>query len=237
MSVIWHDLECGAYTADIPLWLELADRHPGPVLDIGAGTGRTTLALARAGHDVTALDNDPELLAELRRRAGGLPVEVVLADAREFDLGRRFAVVLVPMQTIQLLGGAPGRARFLRTVRRHLEPNGILTAAVSEELELFEVSGSGPSPLPDVCECDGIVYASRPTAVRADGDEFVLERQREVVSAAGELSSEVDRVRLDRLGAEELEREAADAGLRPQERRIIPPTPEHVGSVVVVLGA
>src|SRR5690242_18862228 len=118
MSVIWHDLECGAYTADIPLWLELADRHPGPVLDIGAGTGRTTLALARAGHDVTALDNDPELLAELRRRAGGLPVEVVLADAREFDLGRRFAVVLVPMQTIQLLGGAPGRARFLRTVRR-----------------------------------------------------------------------------------------------------------------------
>jgi SAM-dependent methyltransferase len=237
MSVIWHDLECGAYTADLPLWLELADRHPGPVLDVGAGTGRTALALARAGHDVTALDNDPELLAELRRRARGLAVQAVLGDAREFDLRRRFALVLVPMQTVQLLGGRPGRARFLHTIRRHLEANAILAAALSEKLELFEVSDNGPSPLPDVCERGGVVYASRPTAVRADGDEFVLERRREVVSAGGELTAELDRIRLDRLGADELEREAGAAGLRPAGRRIIPPTAEHVGSVVVMLGA
>ena len=66
MSVIWHDLECGAYTEDLPVWRALAARHGGPVLDVGAGTGRVTLDLARAGHAVTALDTDPALL----RRVG-----------------------------------------------------------------------------------------------------------------------------------------------------------------------
>ena len=51
--VIWHDVECGAYEADLPLWRELAS---GRVLDVGAGTGRVALDLARAGHPVTALD-------------------------------------------------------------------------------------------------------------------------------------------------------------------------------------
>ena len=52
MSVIWHDLECGGYREDLPLWRALADRAGGPVLDVGAGTGRVALDLARAGHEV-----------------------------------------------------------------------------------------------------------------------------------------------------------------------------------------
>ena len=71
------------YTADLPLWHELAAAAPGPVLDVGAGTGRVALHLARAGLEVTALDIDAELLAELERRAAtpGCDVETVVADA------------------------------------------------------------------------------------------------------------------------------------------------------------
>ncbi len=69
MTVIWHDLECGGYVADLPLWRELARERGGPILDVGAGTGRVALDLARNGHEVTALDRDPELLDALRRRA------------------------------------------------------------------------------------------------------------------------------------------------------------------------
>ena len=106
MSVIWHDLECGHYAEDLELWRSLVRDHGDPVLDIGAGTGRVTLDLAREGYRVTALDRDQELLAELARRAGDLKVRTVLADARDFELAERFAVCVVPMQTVQLLGGA-----------------------------------------------------------------------------------------------------------------------------------
>ncbi len=68
-KVVWHDLECGSYRADLPLWRALAvQARDGPVLDIGAGTGRVALDLARAAHRVTALDLDPELLGALRDR-------------------------------------------------------------------------------------------------------------------------------------------------------------------------
>ena len=108
--VVWHDVECGGYAADLPLWRELAAAEGGPVLDVGAGTGRVALDLARAGHAVVALDREPELLAALRERAGGLGVRTVAADAAGFALGAAFPLIIVPMQTIQLLPGAAARA-------------------------------------------------------------------------------------------------------------------------------
>src|SRR6185312_2049279 len=106
-AVVWHDLECGGYRVDLPAWLELAERARGPVLDVGAGTGRVSLALARAGHAVTAVDRDRALLDALDQRAAGLEIETFCADARTFDLPiREFALCVMPMQTIQLLGGA-----------------------------------------------------------------------------------------------------------------------------------
>src|SRR3954453_5146278 len=100
LAALWHDLECGAYRADLPLWRELAAEAGGPVLDVGAGTGRVTLDLARRGVAVIALDEDAASLEALRHRAAGLEVETVAADAREFTLERTCSLVLVPMQTL-----------------------------------------------------------------------------------------------------------------------------------------
>jgi len=84
LDAIWHDLECGGYSEDLALWRELADRSGGPVLDVGAGTGRVTLELAAHDVEVVALDIDEPLLAALEVRAAELPVATVLADARQF---------------------------------------------------------------------------------------------------------------------------------------------------------
>ncbi len=212
-------------------------RSRGPILDVGAGTGRVTLELARAGHDVTALDSDADLLAELARRAGGLPVTTVCADARSFALDRRFGLVMVPMQTVQLLGGARGRAAFLARARDAPEPGGPGRRSRSPRSSSHSRSSAGTiGPLPDVCERDGIVYSSLPTAVRADGDGFWLERERETVTVAGEHQQHSDRIRLDAVSADLLEQEAAAAGLRVQPREEIAPTDDHVGSRVVILG-
>jgi len=238
VNVIWHDLECGSYTLDRPLWRELADRYGDPILDVGAGTGRVAIDLARNGHQVTALDADAELVEELGRRAAGTSIETVVADARDFDLGMRFALCIVPMQTIQLLGGSAGRQRFLSCAKRHLtSPGGVLAIAISPILELYEPADGLPSPLPDIRELDGVVYSSQPTAVRVENDGFVLERRRDVIGANGETSSSDDVIRLDRVTAEELALEGAQAGLEPLQNRFIPASHDYVGSEVVMLRA
>jgi SAM-dependent methyltransferase len=235
-DVIWHDLECGAYAADLPLWRRLADELGDPVLDIGAGTGRTTLDLARRGHRVTALDHDPVLIAELLRRAARLPVIAVVADAREFQLAERFALIIVPMQSIQLLGGTDGRRQFFSCAVQHLIAGGAVAVAITEQLELFSLEDGIVPPTPDMREIHGVVYSSQPTAVREDPHGFTLERLRETITANGRRTTEPDVVRLDHVAADRLEQEARAAGLRPLGREIIPPTGDHVGSVVVKIG-
>jgi SAM-dependent methyltransferase len=234
--VVWHDLECGAYTADLPVWRALAQAHGDPILDVGAGTGRVALDLARRDHAVTALDQDPVLLAELERRASGLPVQIAAADARSFALSQRFALIIVPMQTVQLLGGAAGREALLRNAAQHLKPGGVMALAISAELDQFSAEDGMPLPLPDMVELDGVVYSSQPTAVRELPDGFVLERLRERIDPAGERSIEPDVIHLDRVTGPQLAAEAKAAGLTPLGTQIVPETPDHVGSVVVILG-
>jgi SAM-dependent methyltransferase len=237
-KAIWHDLECGSYTADLMFWRALAQKIGGPVLDVGAGTGRTALELAREGHEVVAIDHDDELLGQLRERAAGLEVTTIVADARAFWLGVSCPLIIVPMQTIQLLGGAEGRAAFFECATYHLESPGVLAIAIADELELFDVSdGTVPGPLPDVLERDGVVYSSRPVAVRAVGDGFELERRRETVTADGHLTTEKDLIHLDDVDPDTLEGEAEAAGLRAASRLEIAATEDYVGSTVVMLRA
>ena len=229
--MIWHDVECGSYAADLPLWRELADEADGPILDVGAGTGRVARDLAARGFEVHALDVDAILLGALHDRAPDVPTH--LADARDFDLPVRFALVLAPMQTVQLLGGPRDREAFLRCVRRHLERGGRLAAALANTLEDFR-EGDVDVP-PDMREVDGVVYASRPTAVRAEGDTFVLDRLRERVTVGGERAVSENRVRLSRVTVERLNAEAAALGFHPEPPRTIAATEDHVGSEVAVL--
>ena len=237
--VIWHDLECGVYREDLRLWRTLAADRGGPVLDVGAGAGRVALELARAGMSVIALDRDPVLLAALDRRAAAahLPMTTLLADARDFTLAEPVALCLVPMQTVQLLDDASQRARLLACAHTALAPGGRLAVAIADVLEPFEVAAGAPAPLPDVAEVDGTLYASRPLAVRAQGDGFVLERRREIVSPTGDLAAETDLVRLAQLAPERLEAEGRDAGFTLAGRAQIPSTTDYVGSTVVMFDA
>ena len=236
--VLWHDIECGGYGEDLPLWRELAS-DAGPdatILDVGAGTGRVTLHLARRGFRVVALDADGRLLAALAQRAAGLDVRTVAADARSFELGQRFALIIVPMQTVQLLDGPAGREAFLRCAQRHLRPGGRLVLALADALDCFDDEHDQP-PMPDVADVDGVLYFSRPVAVRDEGECVALERIRETVDRQGHRTAEGDVVRLDRVDAATLEIEARAVGLRVLPRRSVPQTEEYVGSEVVVLGA
>jgi SAM-dependent methyltransferase len=231
-AVIWHDAENGAYSGDLALWEELAAEVEGPILDLGCGTGRVALHLARRGHSTIGLDVEPELIAALVKRAGGLPLKAVVGDARRFELDEEIALALAPMQLAQLLAGSTDRVECLDCVATHLLPGGRIAFSIVERLPR---ASEGPPPLPDVREVDGWVYSSLPLDAVDIGEEIVIQRLRQTVSPAGELSEEENEIRIRTLAAAELEREGVEAGLRPLPRRQIAPTDLHVGSTVVIL--
>jgi SAM-dependent methyltransferase len=231
-TAIWHDTECGAYSADLALWDELAEAAD-TVLDLGCGTGRVALHLARRGHAVVGLDSDPELIATLTERAAGLPLQPVLGDARAFELDTDIALALAPMQLVQLLPNRADRLECLGCLVAHLLPGGQIALAIVEGLPR---ESEGPPPLPDVREVDGWVYSSLPVDAVDVGEEIVIRRLRQTVSPAGELREEDNEIRIRTLSAAELEEEGMECGLAPLGRRQIPPTDLHVGSTVVVLG-
>jgi SAM-dependent methyltransferase len=205
------------------------------VLDVGAGTGRVSLDLAARGVAVVAMDVDAALLDALRHRAVGLGVETVVADAREFALARRFALVLVPMQTLQLFGGPAGRNAFLRRARDHLLPGGMLAVALADAMDCFDDERDLPPP-PDACEFGGVRYASQLLAVVDDGGRAAIHRRRAVIDAAGTESTETV-VRLDRVTADQVAAEAVALGFRTEPHLAIAETDEYLGSTVVVLRA
>jgi SAM-dependent methyltransferase len=230
--VMWHEVECGRYQADQPLWAELARAAPDGVLDVGAGTGRVALPLARAGHAVTALDIDPALLAVLTERADDIPVTTLAADAQDFALDAPVGLVIVPMQTLQLLAD---RSAFFACARRALVPGGRLAAAIATDLEAFEPAEH--LPLPDVGRIEGWTFLSQPVAIRVDAERYRIERIREIVAPDGERELTEDVIELAHVSPAQLAEEAAAHGLEAEDLRRIPETDEHVGAEVVVFRA
>lgn len=235
--VIWHDVECGGYREDLALWKDLVAQTGGPVLDVGAGTGRVTLPLTQAGIEVVALDLEPELLEALTARAErqGLSVETVAADARSFDAGEaRFALVIVPMQTLQLLPDAAARAEFFTAAKRALKPGGLVAIALADALDSFDAETDG-LPEPDVMTVEGRRYVSLPLAVVDEGDHASIHRLRQVMGIIAADEEEHDVIRLARVDAVTLAAEAEALGFEGHELRRIPATDVYVGSTVVVL--
>jgi SAM-dependent methyltransferase len=141
------------YDEDVAFWRRHAARLGGPVLDLGCATGRVAIPLARDGHDVWALDRSPAMLAELGRRladedpAVAARVHPVEGDLARFDLGPRFRLVIVAMNTLQVLTDPGDRRAAFRSVAAHLAPGGEL---------IFDVA------LPDAHEIEASMGEERP---------------------------------------------------------------------------
>ncbi len=238
-AVIWHDVECGGYTADLDDWERLALAAHGGTLELGCGTGRVALRLAHAGHSVAGLDSEPELLEALHARAAEDGVEVTThrADARDFELGERFGLIAAPMQLVQLFDDDDRRA-VLSAGSRHLLPGGSVALAISAGRADPWRAGAGSSPpTPDVREIDGWVFSSLPLGLEVEERAIAVHRLRQRVAPDGALDEHEHTIRLHDLSPAELEHDALEHGLRPAERLEVPATADHLGSEIVVMEA
>lgn len=115
---------------DVAFYVEEAAQAQGRVLELGCGTGRILLPLARAGSTVVGLDNSRQMLARCRAKLAAEPapvrarVELHDQDARDFDLGTQFSLVIAPFRILQHLTTIDDQLRFLAAVARHLAPDG-----------------------------------------------------------------------------------------------------------------
>lgn len=122
---------------DVAFYLGIARRYGGPVLELGVGTGRVALALARAGISLVGIDSMPAVLARARERILELPartrakVELRRGDLRRVRLGRRFRLVIAPFNVFTHLYALDDIERALATCRAHLAPRGRLVFDVA----------------------------------------------------------------------------------------------------------
>jgi len=121
----------GNYLEDIVFFVEEAKRIGGPVLEVGVGTGRLAFCLASVGLDVVGIDSSAEMLRVMKRKEKAVGstqgrVQVLAADMRQFSLWRRFRMAIVAFRTFLYLLTRADQLRMLRTLRPHLEPDGLL---------------------------------------------------------------------------------------------------------------
>jgi SAM-dependent methyltransferase len=235
-NLIWHEVECGGYSADLPLWEELAGQTDKPIMELGCGAGRVTLHLAeKTGLLVIGFDNDRKLVEAIWERGHGTTADAEQQDVRAFEpMATKFSLVIAPMQLIQLLSDSQERLSCLSCVVKSMLPGARAAFAIVEAMPELPPPGTTAPPLPDVREIEGWIYSSLPLEPVALPGAILLRRLRQTVDPDGKMSEELNEIELAMLSAETLEDEGRAAGLRPRGRRQIPATEAHVGSTVVL---
>jgi len=126
----------GSLDGDLEWYRALAEDAGAPVLELGAGTGRTVIPIARAGIEIDALELDVGMLARLEQRLAEEPEEVrqhvrlIPGDMRRFRLPRTYTLIQIPFRGF--LHNITGEEQLtcLRCCRDHLRPGGLLALNV-----------------------------------------------------------------------------------------------------------
>ena len=117
---------------DIPFWLRLAAQTGDPILELGCGTGRVLIPLARARFRCIGLDHDLAMLRYLEANLDpSIPVRpgLISADISRFSLRERFSLTILPCNTFSTLT-TEQRLGCLSCVRRHLVPGGMFVVVL-----------------------------------------------------------------------------------------------------------
>jgi SAM-dependent methyltransferase len=123
-----YDLEY-THDYDLPFWLSIAEREAGPVVEWGAGTGRISVPLAAAGHDLTAVEISGHMVERGKEKSES--VGWIVGDMRSVDPGRRYGLAICAFNSFLCLRSVDEALAFLRNAYEYLVPGGLLGMEVS----------------------------------------------------------------------------------------------------------
>ncbi len=115
---------------DLPFYISFAKKMGSPILDIAAGTGRVSIALAKEGFNVVALESSKSMIDEFERQLKNLPakvadcVSIVKADMTDFELSQHFPLIIIPTSFGHALT-TDEQLSLLACVYKHLTEEGI----------------------------------------------------------------------------------------------------------------
>jgi SAM-dependent methyltransferase len=114
-----------ATDAAIDWFRGLAQMTGGPILELGVGSGRVAVPIAKDGHEVVGVDRSAAMLARAERyaRTARTQMRLVQADMRTFSLDRAFALITIPFNTFLMLT-PEDRWACLARCREHLDKAG-----------------------------------------------------------------------------------------------------------------
>lgn len=144
------------FDEDIPMWLELARRHAGPVLELGCGTGRVLDHLAEAAYSVVGIDSSAAMLQRAQKHLHRHPPEritLLQADLQAFSIDQQYPLAIAPLNVLAELDDA-GLAQTLSTVREHLTPGGVLAADLPNPRDALGFPGDDGDPIQNFTERD-----------------------------------------------------------------------------------
>lgn len=166
-------------TLDIPFFLAEAQKTPGDLLELMAGTGRVTIPLAEAGAKITCVDYAPEMLARLREKITqrGLQVEIRQMDIRHLDLGKRFDLIIIPFHAFPELTTPQDQRQALQRIQAHLTDQGRFICTLhNPPVRLKTTDGmsrlAGPFPVEDRHLFVWLVERSHPETKTVEVLEF-----------------------------------------------------------------
>jgi SAM-dependent methyltransferase len=140
------------FAQDLTFWSALVEKFGDPVLELGCGTGRILLHLAKKGIQTFGLDNDIDMLkfCSTLVKADFSPTPgIFLADMTSFHLNYRFPLIIMPCNTLSSLTRFE-RQNVLKLVQVHLAPQGIFAAAIPNPEALAELEDYGEEEVEEV---------------------------------------------------------------------------------------
>jgi SAM-dependent methyltransferase len=166
----FYDHYSEGMTDDLPIYSELAASAPGPVLELGCGTGRVAVALAERGFKVRGIDSSKSMVSIATSKLEQQPeairnrVHLSQGDMCHFALREKFGLIIVPWYSFNYLLTSEDRHSCLKAVKRHLLKGGSIA------FDLFMPLNLTLEPIPE--------FRKRREAILQDGSRIIFTDRR-----------------------------------------------------------